>query len=131
MLMALLALLLVPQGSAGATLPDTPQGKRVAAYVAAVNSGDEKTYLAMQDANMDPAVLKKRSADERSAMYKRIKGDFGTMKITKVVKASDTEIVVEIPNKEGIPATFSFSFSADKPHLINGLGVEIDRGPGL
>jgi hypothetical protein len=130
MIAVLLALVLaVPQGAA-ATLPDTPQGKRIAAYLEAFNSGDEKTYLAMQDAQMQPDVLKRRSLEERAQMFKRLRGDFGTMKVTKVLKASATEVQLLIPNKEGIEATFTFSFSADKPFLISGIGVEIDRGPG-
>ena len=130
MIAVLLALVLaVPQGAA-ATLPDTPQGKRIAAYLQAFNSGDEKTYLAMQDAQMAPEVLKRRSEDDRAQMFKRLRGDFGTMKVTKVLKASATEIQLLIPNKEGIDATFTFSFSPDKPSLISGIGVEIDRGPG-
>ena len=130
MIAALLALVLsVPQGAA-ATLPDTPQGKRIAAYLQAFNSGDEKTYLAMQDAQMTPEVLKRRTFEERVQMFKRLRGDFGTMKVTKVLKASATEIHLAIPNKEGIEATFIFSFSAEKPFLSSGIGVEIDRGPG-
>ena len=130
MIAVLLALVLtVPQGAAP-TLPDTPQGKRVAAYLQAFNSGDEKTYFAMQEAQMLPDVVKRRSPEERAQMFKRLRGDFGTMKVVKVLKASATEIQVLIPNKEGIEATFSFSFAADAPFLISGLSVEIDRGPG-
>lgn len=130
MIAALLALVLAaPQGPA-ATLPDSPQGKRVAAYLQAFNSGDEKAYLAMQEAQMQPEILKRRSADERLQMFKRMRGDFGTLKVTKVLKASATEIQVAIPNKEGIEATFSFGFGTDTPFLISGVSVEIDRGPG-
>ena len=125
-----LLLLSLPQAAKPATLPDTPQGKRVAAYLEAFNSGDEKTYLAMQDAHMAPDLLKRRSTEERSTMFKRLRGDFPTMKVTKVVKASATEIQVLIPNKEGIDATFSFSFAVEKPFLISGVGVEIDTRGG-
>ena len=131
MIAAVLTLMiLVPQGTPAA-LPDTPQGKRIAAYIQAFNTGDEKTFMAAQEAQIKPELLKKRSAEERSQMFKRMRGDFGTLKVAKLLKASDTEVQLLVPNKEGIEATFTFSFDAAAPHLISGIAVEIDRGPGL
>lgn len=132
MIAALLTLiLLTPQATVSVTLPDTPQGKRVSAYLQAFNAGDEKGFMAMQDAQVKSELLQKRTSAERSAMFKRMKGDFGTLKVARVVKASDTEIVLLVPNKEGIEATFTFSFDTAAPHQIAGIAVEIDRGPGL
>ena len=71
----------------GVVLPDTPQGKAVQAWVKAFNSGDEKAFLRVQDELMSPAVLTKRTPEDRAKMFQRMKGDFGTMKIEKVVKA--------------------------------------------
>lgn len=128
MLTTLLLLLFFPQPAKAVALPDTPQGKRVAAYIDAFNSGNEKTYLAMQEAQMGPDIVKRRTPEERSAMFKRLRGDFATMKVTKVVKATATEIQLVIPNNEGIDATFTFSFAAEKPYYISGIGVEVDTG---
>jgi hypothetical protein len=61
-------------------------------------------------------------------MFQRLKGDFGTVKVTKVAKASAEAISLLIPNKEGIEATFSFRFAAAAPHKINGIGIDIERG---
>lgn len=132
MIAALLTLvLLIPQASPAVTLPDTPQGTRVAAYIKAFNAGDEKAFLTMQEAQIQPELLQKRTAEERAAMYKRMRGDFGTIKPTKVLKASSVEIELLVPNKEGIDATLRFSFDAAVPHHISSISVEIDRGPGL
>jgi hypothetical protein len=132
MIAALLTLiLLTPQPTAAAALPDTPQGKRVATYIQAFNAGDEKAFMAMQEAQIKSDLLAKRSPSERSEMFKRMRGDFGALKVTKVVKASESAIVLLIPNKEGIEATFTFSFDPAPPHQISGIAVEIDRGPGL
>ena len=122
-------ILLTPQ--APAALPGTPQGKRVATYIDAFNAGDENAFMAMQEAQIKPELLRKRSAEERSAIYKRMRGDFGTLKVTKVLKASGSEIEILVPNKEGIEATLRFSFDAAPPHQISGIAVEIDRGPGV
>jgi len=81
-------MLLVPQAGKPVALPDTPQGKHVKAYLDAFNTGDEKKYLAMVEEHFDPSTVKDRSLEERAKMFQRLKGDFGTLKVTKVAKAS-------------------------------------------
>ncbi len=73
-------------------MPDTPQGKHVKAYLEAFNSGDEKKYLAMIEEHFDPSAVKGRPVEERAKMFQRLKGDFGTFKVTKVTKDSEEEI---------------------------------------
>ena len=110
-------------------LPSTPQGKHVAAYIEAFNTGDQKKYLAMMETHVDPALLKKRSVEERAQMFERMRSDFGTLKVAKVIKASAEQIDLAIPNTEGTEATFSFKFESAAPHRISAISVEIDRGP--
>lgn len=121
-------MLFVPQAGKPVVLPDTPQGKHVKAYIEAFNSGDEKKYLAMVEEHFDPGTMKDRPVEERAKMFQRLKGDFGTFKVTKVVKASPEAISLLIPNSEGIEATFNFRFSPTTPYKINGIGVDIERG---
>ena len=122
-------LTLVPQDAGAVTLPDTPQGRHVKAYIEAFNTGDEKTYLAMMETHVDPALLAKRPADERAKLFQRMRGDFGTFKVSKVLTATAERIELAIPDKEGTVATFGFTFAAAAPHRIAGISVEIDRGP--
>ena len=126
MLVALM--LLVPQATKPVALPDTPQGKHVKAYLDALNSGDEKKYLAMLEEHFEATNLKERPLEERAKMFQRLKGDFGTFKVTKVAKASAEAITLLIPNKEGIEATFNFRFAATAPYKINGVSVDIEKG---
>ena len=126
MLVALM--LFVPQATKPVALPDTPQGKHVKAYLDAFNSGDEKKYLAMLEDHFEATNLKERPLEERTKMFQRLKGDFGTFKVTKVTKASAEAITLLIPNKEGIEATFNFRFAAAAPYRINGLSVDIEKG---
>src|SRR5688500_13235266 len=121
-------MLAVPQAARPAALPDTPQGKHVKAYLDAFNSGDEKKYLAMVTEHFEPSTLKERPLEERAKMFQRLKGDFGTFKVTKVSKASAEAITLLIPNKEGIEATFTFRFAPAAPYKINGIGVDIEKG---
>ena len=109
---------------APATLPDTPQAKRVKAYVDAFNTGDEATFLKAQEELMSTEMLGKRPADQRAKMYNRMRGDFGQMKILRVA-ASPEQIRVVIPDKEGNEAIFSFDFEAKAPYKIKSIGVDI------
>ncbi|MBA3641558.1 MAG: hypothetical protein M3541_02025 [Acidobacteriota bacterium] len=121
-------MLLVPQAGKPVAVPDTPQGKHLKAYLDAFNSGDKKKYLAMIEEHFDPITVKDRPVEERAKMFQRLKGDFGTFKVTKVTKASAEAIGLLIPNKEGVEATFNFRFAATAPFKINGIGVDIERG---
>ncbi len=120
--------LIAVQGARPVALPDTPQGRHVQAYIDAFNTGDEKKYLAMMETHVDPALLKKRTVEERAKLFGRMRGDFGVLKVSTVLKAAADEIKVAIPDKEGTLATFSFSFESAAPHRIAGIGIEIDKG---
>ena len=71
------------------TLPDTPQGKHVKAYIDAFNTGDEKKFLAVQEELMAAEALARRPAAERAKMFNRMRGDFGTLTVKRA--ASDAE----------------------------------------
>jgi len=109
---------------APATLPDTPQARRVKAYVDAFNSGNEATFLKVQEELFTTETLARRPAADRAKMYARMRGDFSTMKIVRVA-ATPEQIRVIIPDREGNEAIFSFDFEAKPPYKIKGIGVDI------
>ena len=109
---------------APSTLPDTPQAKRVQAYVDAFNSGDEAVFLKAQESMFSAEALARRPAAERARMYARLRGDFGPMKIKRVA-ATPEQIRIVVPDKEGNEAIFSFDFEAKAPYKVKGLGVDI------
>ena len=76
-------LLLVPHPEPTA-LPDTPQGKHVRAYVDAVNFGDVKKYLAMIKTHLAPSIVAKRTPEQHTEMFERVRGDFDSLRITRV-----------------------------------------------
>src|SRR5262245_17876636 len=116
------------QDARGATLPDTPQGKHVQAFINAFNSGDEKAFLAAQEKIMAKSVLEKRTAKERADLYQRMKGDFGTFKVEQVTKATAKQIQVIIPAQDGGVGTFTFDFEEKPPYLISQLGIDVKGG---
>ena len=119
--------LMSPQ-TAGAPLPATPQGKHVAAWIAAFNSGDEKTFLAAQRGHLSASAAAKRSEAEHVRMYKRMRGDFGTIKVEEVLKADSAEIQFTTRTKDGAQGTFTFEFDARAPYGISGLGIDVRGG---
>lgn len=105
-------------------LPDTPQAKRVQAWVDAFNSGDQAKFLKMQEDAMTADTLAQRPADQRAKMYGRLRGDFGTMTIQRVA-ATPEQIRVIIPDRDGNEAIFAFDFEAKAPFKIKGIGIDI------
>ena len=106
------------------TLPDTPQGRQVKAYIDAFNTGEEKKFLAVQEGLMAADTLARRSPEERAKMFNRMRGDFGTLTVKRAA-ATPEKIRVVMPNKEGDDAIFSFEFEAKAPYKIKGIMVDI------
>jgi hypothetical protein len=106
------------------TLPDTPQGKHVKAYIDAFNTGDEKKFLAVQEELMAAEALARRPPAERAKMFSRMKGDFGTLTVKRAASTPE-KIRVVMPNKEGDDAIFSFEFDTKAPYKIKGIMVDI------
>lgn len=111
----------VPE-NAPATLPDTPQGRRVKAYIDVFNAGDEQKFLKAQEELMASETLAKRPAADRAKMHNRLKGDFGTFKVKRAVATAE-QIRVVIPDKDGNEAIFSFDFEAKAPYKIKSIGI--------
>jgi hypothetical protein len=114
--------MLVPQTPAAAALPDTPQGKRVAAYVAAFNLG-EGAFVKAHDEHFSKALLDRITVARRREMFTRMKGDFGTLAVGKVIKATDRQIVFQLAEHED--ATFTFEFEEAAPHRITMVNIEV------
>jgi hypothetical protein len=110
--------------NAPATLPDTPQAKAVKAYLEAFNSGDEAKFLEAQESLMSEDLLAKRPAADRSKMFRRMRGDFDALKITRAVATAE-QIRAVIPDKDGNEAIFLFEFDPKIPGKIKGIGIDI------
>jgi len=105
-------------------LPDTPQARHVQAYLDAFNSGDEQKFLTAQERFMAADTLAKRPADQRAQMFRRMRGDFGTLAIKRVA-ASPEQIRAVMLTKEGEEAIFSFDFEKAPPYRITQIGVDL------
>ena len=110
--------------NAPATLPDTPQAKRVKAYFDAFNSGNEATFLAAQEALMTAETLARRPAEQRAKMYARLRGDFPVMKIKRAAATAE-QIRAVVEDRDGNEAIFTFDFETTAPFKVKGIGIDI------
>jgi len=124
-IMVLIVGLLLPwQGMASDTLAATPQGKHVLAYFTAFNAS-EQAFIDVHDQLMADSVLKKIPREKRIEMFTRMRGDFGTMTIEKVARASAKEIAVVVLTKDGAEGTFTFQFEEAAPFKIASIGIDV------
>lgn len=112
-----------------AKLPDTPAGKRVAAYIKAFNSGDDAVMREFQNSNMTAATLQRRTDVERQQMYQQIYGNLGGLELKRVVEATNDAITVLFDTKNQMWATLNFEFESQPPHKITGVRFEVDSNP--
>jgi CubicO group peptidase (beta-lactamase class C family) len=112
-----------------AKLPDTPAGRRVAAYLKAFNSGDAALMREFQNNNLTAATLQRRTEAERQKMYQEIYGNLGSLELKRIIEATNDAITVLFLTKTQMWATLSFEFEAQLPHKIAGMGFEVDSNP--
>jgi CubicO group peptidase (beta-lactamase class C family) len=127
----LLAASVLAQNADTASLPNTPAGQRVAAYLKAFNSGDEQLMRAFFAENVSQAALARRSIDERVGIYREMRGNMETIELRRVMETREDAVTVLIRTKKGEWFEIGFQFEAEAPHKLLGLRVEErDAPPG-
>lgn len=109
----------VPAAAQQRNLPDTPEGKLVAGFLAAANSNDEEALSRFQDANFSEAALKRRSPEERAARNQQLREQTGGLSVVEVRSTSPNQIVlvasgVNLPKDVMLVVTFNFTGSPRK-----------------
>jgi hypothetical protein len=100
--------------------PDTPQGRLVAGFFAAVNAPDEEALLRFQEANFSEAALRRRSPEQRMAYNRQLREDAGTLTPLQVASASASQIVVTARGSNlppGMTLTLTFVFTGSPPKI--------------
>jgi hypothetical protein len=107
-----------------ASLPETPRGKQVGAYVAAYNTGRDQDMLDYQGDHFDDSLLEEKSAQDRIAFYRRLYDElFGVLKLKQVVADDQESMRVLFETDKGGLAEFQFELEAAQPHRIKGIRV--------
>ena len=115
----------MPAAAQQRNLPDTPEGKLVAGFLAAANSGDEEALGRFQEANFSEGALKRRSLEERMARNRQLREQTGGLSVIEVRSVSADQIVlaangVNLPKDVLLVLTFNF---AGNPRKIDGVQI--------
>jgi hypothetical protein len=112
-----------------AALPDTPLGRRVAAYVSTFNSGDEKAMIGFWTANFTAASLSERPVEARLPFYRRMRADMKTIVPVTVEESSATAIAVLMKSPEGEWLRLRFEGEGNPPYRLSSMRVETVDAP--
>ena len=126
---AALAAVISAQSPRGAEIPNSPAGQRVAAYLKAFNSGDEKQMREYFANNVAPASLARRPLDARLQVYRQMRDEFQALDLRRVLKAEDASITLLLQTKSGGWLEFGFEFEPAPPHMLVGFSVEDTDAP--
>jgi len=114
------------------TIPDTPAGRQLTAYMQAFNSGNHATMQAYFAANMEPQPNdpggSKRMADEAFQRYGQTQG-FIVRKIEKAASASIRALVQA--RATGMWTEFSLFISAQAPEYVQAIAPYHIVGIGM
>jgi CubicO group peptidase (beta-lactamase class C family) len=110
-------------------LPETEAGKRVAAYIAAFNSGDEAKMRAFFQENVPEEMLKRRPIEARLEVYREMRGEIQTISVRKVVEAKPEKISIVAQSGRGEWVRFNFMFERQPPHKLMGIGIDEAEDP--
>lgn len=109
-------------------VPNDLLGKRVAAYFAAFNAGEQ----AMRDFivnNFAPDALKSRSIDERIGIYRQLKADLGSLVLRQAEEAQGNIIGVLAQSQKGDWFKLGFEFAPIDEHKLFGIRIENTEPP--
>ncbi|MGE0862540.1 MAG: hypothetical protein AB7P34_01460 [Vicinamibacterales bacterium] len=110
------------QAAPAVSLPATPQGRQLDAFVTTFRTS-ETAFVAFQAENMLP----KRTPEQHKTMYARMRKDFGDFTILRVLSASADQISVAVKHPAGMNAVFSFAFEQAAPYRITDMNVEVNQ----
>jgi CubicO group peptidase (beta-lactamase class C family) len=113
----------------GAIIPDTPLGRRVAAYVSAFNSGDEKAMADFWRANFTDESLRERPVEARLTFYRRMRSDMKTIVPAKVEGSSATTMAVLMKTPGGEWIRVAFEAEAKPPYRLSSMRIETVDAP--
>ena len=112
-----------------AVIPDTLLGRRVAAYVSAFNSGDEKAIIGFWTANFTAESLREWPVEARLPFYRRMRADMKTIVPATVEESSATAFAFLMKPPEGEWVRFRFEREANPPYRLSSMRVETVDAP--
>ena len=95
-------------------------------FMRAYNSGNSEEWEKMAQEHFSPAFLKRRTAEQRKEFFDRMRGDFGTIAITSVMREGpDEPLQIHVKSSNGTEAVINMTLESGAPYRIDGLGVSV------
>ena len=104
-------------------LPDTPVARRLADFIAAVNDGNDESFLKEGFTEQDAASIRKRQVNNR-----RVRQATGGIEVAKVIEAADNAIAVVCTTNAGPRVRLSIVIEPNAPHRISEVHLRPSRG---
>jgi retinol-binding protein 3 len=106
------------------TLPDTPAGRCVAAFLEVFNSGNDEQVRAFEQRYRAASALATRSIQDRVDQLNQIRGDLGNLTLLLVADAGETDIAIQASaSKTGEEWTLAFQFEDRPPNGLLTLAI--------
>jgi CubicO group peptidase (beta-lactamase class C family) len=107
------------------------QGKqRVDAFFAALSAGDPAGFEAMAKANFDPAMLARRTPEDRRQMVERVKSDFGRMRLVSADRRDNGPVLLKVSGATGLQATIEITLGPPPDERIMRVAIELGEAGG-
>jgi CubicO group peptidase (beta-lactamase class C family) len=107
--------------------PDTPQGRRAAAYFAAFNTGSDDAMAAFLKENFSVEALKRTALEERLARYRGIKKEAKGLTPEKLLRETGDAASYLVRSGQGELLEFTFQFeTGGEGKLDTIMGAPID-----
>jgi CubicO group peptidase (beta-lactamase class C family) len=105
-------------------LPDTVAGRRITAFLAAFNSGQETELRQLLSSQYDPAALQATPIETRVHTLKQFAADAGKLTVTAVNPVNDHEIAIVVTgSKAKARFEMTFLFTPDAEHRLQGARI--------
>lgn len=107
----------------GFSLPDTPAGRHVAAYIQAFNAG-EAVMKEFFDGHVAKEAIFKTPIEARMDRYRQMRDRIGTIELRKVVESRGAFVSVVARTTNGPTVRMDFEFEPMEPFGLLGIRIE-------
>lgn len=125
---ALLALLASPPSTASspADLPDTPAGRRLAAYLEAFNADDPAKLEGYLAGAFSAASLAERPLEPRLAFHRQVRGEHGKLEVLGILASTPEELLLRVRGSASHEVLqLGATVEPGPPHHVRGFRVEL------
>ncbi len=117
-------------GDSAAQGPDPQVRAHVDAFARALASLDADAFESMARDHFAPDLLARRTPESRRDLVQRLKADFGTITVGKVLATPDGTVVLEIQGSTGFAGRVELTLEPAAPFRITKMGLTVEAGGG-